>query len=154
MHDELSCGAIKNLQTETSSDQQGSCSLSLRYKLDKKSKYTLIAFTTSTSSKKELLPQGGDLVSSKTLKELELPIFDFLCTERNRSFSIHRGAITLFKAHFKELSQVKTQVSFVNIVLMVVFMIFWTSAGHLAVFIAFIISFTFYSALFWPCFII
>uniref|UniRef100_A0A6N2MIP7 Fungal lipase-like domain-containing protein n=1 Tax=Salix viminalis TaxID=40686 RepID=A0A6N2MIP7_SALVM len=106
---ELSCAAIKDLQTETSSDQQGSCSVSLRYKLDKKSKYTLIAFTTSAVSRKELLRQGGDLVSSKTLKELELPIFDFLCTERNRSFSIHRGAITLFKAHFKELSQLKTQ---------------------------------------------
>ncbi|KAG5224322.1 senescence-associated carboxylesterase [Salix suchowensis] len=106
---ELSCGAIKDLQTEASSDQQGSSSLSLRYKLDKKSKYTLIAFATSTLSRKELLRQGGDLVSSKTLKELELPIFDFLCTERNRSFSIHRGAITLFKAHFKELSQLKTQ---------------------------------------------
>ncbi|KAJ6349468.1 hypothetical protein OIU77_006947 [Salix suchowensis] len=107
---ELSCGAIKDLQTETSSDQQGSSSVSLRYKLDKKSKYTLIAFTTSAVSRKELLRQGGDLVSSKTLKELELPIFDFLCTERNRSFSIHRGAITLFKAHFKELSQLKTQI--------------------------------------------
>ncbi|KAF9661004.1 hypothetical protein SADUNF_Sadunf19G0022700 [Salix dunnii] len=107
---ELSCGGIKDLQTETSSDKQGSSSLSLRYKLDKKSKYTLIAFTTSTLSKKELLQQGGDLVSSKTLEELELPIFDFLCTERNRSFSIHRGAITLFKAHFKELSQLKTQI--------------------------------------------
>uniref|UniRef100_A0A6N2LNZ9 Fungal lipase-like domain-containing protein n=1 Tax=Salix viminalis TaxID=40686 RepID=A0A6N2LNZ9_SALVM len=104
---ELSCGAIKDLQTETSSDQQGSA---LRYKLDKKSKYTLIAFTTSAVSRKELLRQGGDLVSSKTLKEMELPIFDFLCTERNRSFSIHRGAITLFKAHFKELSQLKTQI--------------------------------------------
>ncbi|KAJ6349471.1 hypothetical protein OIU77_006949 [Salix suchowensis] len=61
---ELSCAAIKDLQKETSSDQQGSSSLSLRYKLDKKSK----------------------------------------------SFSIHRGAITLFKAHFKELSQLKTQI--------------------------------------------
>ncbi|KAF9661023.1 hypothetical protein SADUNF_Sadunf19G0024900 [Salix dunnii] len=91
---ELSCGAVKDLQTETSSDQQGTSSLSLRYKLDKK-------------SKKELLREGGDLVSSKTLKELELPIFDFLCTERNRSFSIHRGAITLFEAHFKELPSSK-----------------------------------------------
>ena len=109
---ELSCGAIKDLQTEASSDQQDSCSLSLRYKLDKKSKYTLIAFTTSTLSRKELLQQGGDLVSSTTLMEMDLPIFDFLCTERNRSFSIHRGAITLFKANFKELSQLKTQVSF------------------------------------------
>ncbi|KAJ6761700.1 SENESCENCE-ASSOCIATED CARBOXYLESTERASE 101 [Salix koriyanagi] len=107
---ELSCGAIKDLQIETSSDQQGSCSLSLRYKLDKKSKYTLIAFTTSAVSRKELIRLGGDLVSSNTLKELGLPIFDFLCTERNRSFSIHRGAITLFKAHFKELSQLKTQI--------------------------------------------
>ncbi|XP_061944448.1 senescence-associated carboxylesterase 101-like [Populus nigra] len=107
---ELSCGAIKDLQTEASSDQQDSCSLSLRYKLDKKSKYTLIAFTTSTLSRKELLQQGGDLVSSTTLMEMDLPIFDFLCTERNRSFSIHRGAITLFKAHFKELSQLKTQI--------------------------------------------
>uniref|UniRef100_A0A6N2KZV4 Uncharacterized protein n=1 Tax=Salix viminalis TaxID=40686 RepID=A0A6N2KZV4_SALVM len=66
---QISCGAIKDLQTETSSDQQGSCSLSLKYKLDKKSKYTLIAFTTSTLSRKELLRQGGDLVSSKTLKD-------------------------------------------------------------------------------------
>ncbi|KAJ6854494.1 senescence-associated carboxylesterase 101-like [Populus alba x Populus x berolinensis] len=107
---ELSCGAIKDLQTEASSDQQDSCSLSLRYKHDKKSKCTLIAFTTSTLSRKELLQQGGDLVSSTTLMEMDLPVFDFLCTERNRSFSIHRGAITLFKAHFKELSQLKTQI--------------------------------------------
>ncbi|KAJ6854496.1 hypothetical protein NC651_039422 [Populus alba x Populus x berolinensis] len=107
---ELSCGAIKDLQTESSSDQQDSCSLSLRCKLDKKSKYTLIAFTTSTLSRKELLQRGGDLVSSTTLKELEFPVFDFLCSETNRSFSIHRGAITLFKAHFKELSQLKTQI--------------------------------------------
>uniref|UniRef100_A0A6N2LMV6 Uncharacterized protein n=1 Tax=Salix viminalis TaxID=40686 RepID=A0A6N2LMV6_SALVM len=77
---------LLELSCEASSDQQGSSSLSLRYKLDKKSKYTLIAFTTSTLSRKELLRQGGDLVSSKTLKELELPIFDFLCTERNRLF--------------------------------------------------------------------
>jgi len=109
---QISCGAIKDLQTESSSDQQDSCSLSLRYKLHKKSKYTHIAFATSTLSRKELLQQGGDLVSSTTLKELEFPIFDFLCSETNRSFSIHRGAITLFKAHFKELSQLKTQVPF------------------------------------------
>ncbi|KAJ6422550.1 hypothetical protein OIU84_027503 [Salix udensis] len=109
---QISCAAIKDLQAESSSDQQDFCRLSLRYKLDKKSKYTHIAFTTSTLSRNELLQQGGDLVSSATLRELEFPLFDFLCSETNRSFSIHRGAITLFKSHFKELSRLKTQVPF------------------------------------------
>ncbi|KAG5223824.1 senescence-associated carboxylesterase [Salix suchowensis] len=107
---QISCAAIKDLQAESSSDQQDSCRLSLRYKLDKKSKYTHIVFTTSTLSRKELLQQGGDLVSSTTLRELEFPIFDFLCSETNRSFCIHGGAITLFKSHFKELSRLKTQI--------------------------------------------
>ncbi|KAI5604065.1 hypothetical protein POPTR_001G290600v4 [Populus trichocarpa] len=103
---QLSCGAIKDLHAETNPNQQ----LSVRHKLVSQSNCTTIAFATSPLCTKDHILQGGDLVSSSALKEQGFPLFESLCSKGNPSFSIHRAAITLFKACFRELSLLRTQI--------------------------------------------
>ncbi|CAK7330207.1 unnamed protein product [Dovyalis caffra] len=107
---QLSCGAIKDLLAETNQDKQLSETLSVRHKLVSQSNCTIIAFATSPLFTKDHILRVGDLVSSSTLKEQEFPLFDFLCSKGNPSFSIHRAAINLFQAYFQELSQLKAQI--------------------------------------------
>ncbi|CAK7330213.1 unnamed protein product [Dovyalis caffra] len=107
---QLSCGAIKDLLAETNQDEQLSETLSVRYKLVNQSNCTIIAFATSPLCTKDHILRGRDLVSSSTLKEQGFPLFDFLCSKGNPSFSVHRAAINLFQAYFQELSQLKAQI--------------------------------------------
>lgn len=103
---QLSCGAVKDLHAETNPNQQ----LPVRHKLVSQSNCTTIAFATSPLCAKDHVLQGGDLVSSSALKEQGFPLFESLCSKGNPSFSVHRAAITLFKAYFQELSLLKTQI--------------------------------------------
>ncbi|KAJ7013329.1 senescence-associated carboxylesterase 101-like isoform X3 [Populus alba x Populus x berolinensis] len=103
---QLSCGAVKDLHAETNPNQQ----LPVRHKLVSQSNCTTIAFATSPLCAKDHVLQGGDLVSSSALKEQGFPLFESLCSKGNPSFSVHRAAITLFKAYFQELSLLRTQI--------------------------------------------
>ncbi|XP_034927784.1 senescence-associated carboxylesterase 101 isoform X1 [Populus alba] len=107
---QLSCDAIEDLHAETNPHQQLSSTLSVRHKLVQQSNCTIIAFATSPLCTKDHILQGGDLVSSSTLKEQKFPLFDFLRSNGNPSFSILRVAINLFKDYFPELSQLKDQI--------------------------------------------
>jgi hypothetical protein len=109
---QLSCDAIEDLHAETNPHQQLSSTLSVRHKLVQQSNCTIIAFATSPLCTKDHILQGGDLVSSSTLEEQKFPLFDFLRSKGNPSFSILRVAINLFEAYFQELSQLKDQVLF------------------------------------------
>ncbi|KAL3576212.1 hypothetical protein D5086_021495 [Populus alba] len=102
---QLSCGAVRDLHAETNPNQQ----LPVRHKLVSQSNCTTIAFATSPLCAKDHVLQGGDLVSSSALKEQGFPLFESLCSKGNPSFSVHRAAITLFKAYFQELSLLRTQ---------------------------------------------
>lgn len=68
---------------------------------------TIIAIATSHTAHN--LQQDRDLVSSATLKE-NSPIFDFLCSKTNPSFSIHRAAINHFITLHDELEVLKNQI--------------------------------------------
>ncbi|KAG6789696.1 hypothetical protein POTOM_005815 [Populus tomentosa] len=103
---QLSCGAVKDLHAETNPNQQ----LPVRHKLVSQSNCTTIAFATSPLCPEDHVLQGGDLVSSSALKEQGFPLFESLCSKGNPCFSVHRAAITLFKAYFQELSLLKTQI--------------------------------------------
>ncbi|XP_034918411.1 senescence-associated carboxylesterase 101 isoform X1 [Populus alba] len=103
---QLSCGAVRDLHAETNPNQQ----LPVRHKLVSQSNCTTIAFATSPLCAKDHVLQGGDLVSSSALKEQGFPLFESLCSKGNPSFSVHRAAITLFKAYFQELSLLRTQI--------------------------------------------
>ncbi|KAJ6964994.1 senescence-associated carboxylesterase 101-like isoform X3 [Populus alba x Populus x berolinensis] len=103
---QLSCGAVKDLHAETNPNQQ----LPVRHKLVSQSNCTTIAFATSPLCAEDHVLQGGDLVSSSALKEQGFPLFESLCSKGNPSFSVHRAAITLFKAYFQELSLLRTQI--------------------------------------------
>ncbi|KAI9388591.1 hypothetical protein POPTR_009G086100v4 [Populus trichocarpa] len=107
---QLSCDAIEDLHAETNPHQQLSSTLSVRHKLVQQSNCTIIAFATSPLCTKDHILQGGDLVSSSTLEEQKFPLFDFLRSKGNPSFSILRVAINLFEAYFQELSQLKDQI--------------------------------------------
>ncbi|XP_052194985.1 senescence-associated carboxylesterase 101 isoform X6 [Diospyros lotus] len=54
--------------------------------------------------------EGRDLVSSAALRE-HFPLFEFVGTKVNPSFSIHRAAVTLFCSLQDKLSSLKAQVS-------------------------------------------
>ncbi|KAG5223001.1 senescence-associated carboxylesterase [Salix suchowensis] len=102
---QLSCGAVKDLHAETNRNPQ----FSVRHKIVSQSNCTIIAFAAPALISEDLILQGGDLVSSSALKEQGFPLFESLCSEGNPSFSVHGGAITLFKAYFQELSLLKDQ---------------------------------------------
>lgn len=106
----LSLAAISaTLQAEVNPFQNQQ-SFSLRFRVDKQPNCTIVALLTSPSCTVHHLQQGGgDLVSSVTLKQENFPLFEFLCSKGNPSFSIHRAAITLFYQHFGYLSQLKDQ---------------------------------------------
>lgn len=84
--------------------------LSLRCRVDKQLNFTIVALGTSPSCLIHHLQQEGDLVSSIALKQENFPLFEFLCSKGNPSFSINRAAIALFYRHFSELSLLRTQV--------------------------------------------
>ncbi|KAG5238689.1 senescence-associated carboxylesterase [Salix suchowensis] len=107
---QLSCDAIEDLHAETNPHQQLSNNLSVRHKLVHQPNCTIVAFATSPLCTKDHILQGGDLVSSSTLQEQKFPLFDFLCSKGNPSFSIHRASINLFVAYFQELSRLKDQI--------------------------------------------
>lgn len=74
---------------------------------------TVIAFCCSPiCTIQHLQGDGKDLVSSATLKEnLNFPLFDFLSTEVNPSFSIHKAAIQLYGSIHGQLCQEKIDVT-------------------------------------------
>lgn len=70
---------------------------------------TIIAFASSPSSTlQHLQTEGTELVSSDELSGF-LPVFDFICTKVNPSFSINKSAATIFAALLGGLSLVKQQ---------------------------------------------
>ncbi|CAK9162837.1 unnamed protein product [Ilex paraguariensis] len=73
------------------------------------SKGTIIAFKSSPTCTVHHLQGGGrEFVSSEALKE-SFPVFEFICTKVNRSFSINKAAVTLFASLYNELSRLKDQ---------------------------------------------
>ncbi|KAL3526454.1 hypothetical protein ACH5RR_011110 [Cinchona calisaya] len=82
--------------------------LSLAYHVyQRPSAATIIAFVTSASANVEHLRREGiDLVSSDELAA-SLPLFDFIPTKVNPSFSVHKAAATLFASHQDALSLLK-----------------------------------------------
>ncbi|KAF8399325.1 hypothetical protein HHK36_015190 [Tetracentron sinense] len=74
----------------------------VRYKAYQQPNYTIIAFV-SSSSLTNHHEQAGRLVLSPTLQQNH-PLFEFLCTKHNLSFSLNKEAITIFISLFDELS--------------------------------------------------
>lgn len=77
---------------------------------------TVIAFCCSPiCTVQHLQGEGKDLVSSATLKEnLNFPLFDFLSTQVNPSFSIHKAAIQFYGSIHGQLRQEKVKILLMN----------------------------------------
>ncbi|PSR87609.1 Senescence-associated carboxylesterase, partial [Actinidia chinensis var. chinensis] len=107
-----SWAAIEKLYRETSVNDLTS-TFSIKYKVyEQPQKATVIAFVSSpTCTIHHLQGQGGrDLVSSADLRE-NFPVFEFVSTKVNPTFSIHRAAVTLFASHKDQISSLKDQYS-------------------------------------------
>lgn len=80
--------------------------ISIKYRVDRQQSphgTTIVAFVSSPPCAAQHFERDGrDLVSSPTL-------FDFVRTEVNPSFSIHRAALELFASHHNGLSDLKMQ---------------------------------------------
>ncbi|WCJ20908.1 senescence-associated gene 101 [Euphorbia peplus] len=107
----LSLAAISStLEAEVNPSlfQQQQQSLCLKWRVYSQSNFVIVAFVTSpTCSVHHLQQDGGDMVSSATLKQDNFNLFDFLCSKPTPSFSINRAAFTLFYQHLQDLSHIK-----------------------------------------------
>ncbi|KAJ8750116.1 hypothetical protein K2173_014031 [Erythroxylum novogranatense] len=102
-----SWSAIWPLYTDV--NQQQNLPLLVKWRVVKEPKGTIVAFVTSPLWTQQRLQKEGDLISSSTLKHEKFSQFDFLSSQGNLSFSIHRAAVTLFNAHVNELLDLKKQ---------------------------------------------
>ena len=102
--------AIVDLHRETHS-RDPNLPISVKCKVyQHPSKGTIIAFVSSpTCTVHHLQGEGREFVSSDALKG-SFPVFEFICTKVNRSFSINKAAVTLFASLYDELSRLKNQV--------------------------------------------
>ncbi|TXG58988.1 hypothetical protein EZV62_016817 [Acer yangbiense] len=78
----------------------------IRFGTYQQSNCTVIAFVTSPTLTKHHLQEEDELVSSSFL-----PLFHFLCTKSNPTFSIHKAAVTLFSSLIDQLTNLKNQIS-------------------------------------------
>ena len=90
--------AISELYKETSQKEEPSSSV--KFKIYEPLNYTIIAFFTWPANSKDYAQGkgGGDYVTSSTL-ENSFPLFNFLCTKTNPSFSINKPAFQLFSSN-------------------------------------------------------
>ncbi|KAA8548056.1 hypothetical protein F0562_004683 [Nyssa sinensis] len=105
----LSWDAISNLYRDNNPSDP-TLILRVKYRVySQPSKASIVVFVPSRiCTALHLQDEGSDLVSSATLRE-NFPLFDFLSSKDNPSFSIHRAAITLFASLHDELSPLKNQ---------------------------------------------
>ncbi|KAF9661028.1 hypothetical protein SADUNF_Sadunf19G0025400 [Salix dunnii] len=122
---QISCAAIKDLQEESISDQQDSCSLSLRYKLDKKSNEEEIWFHQQLSGSLSFLS-----LTSYALKPTGR--FPFIEVKSPFLSPILRSYLGSKLKYPSELFFNSACTPSSNIITMVVYMIFRSSVGHLA----------------------
>ncbi|KAK0600745.1 hypothetical protein LWI29_018032 [Acer saccharum] len=78
----------------------------IRFRVYQKPNCTVIAFVTSQTLTKHHLQEEDELVSSSFL-----PLFHFLCTKSNPTFSIHKAAVTIFSSLRDQLTNLKNQIS-------------------------------------------
>ncbi|GAV74818.1 Sulfatase domain-containing protein/Lipase_3 domain-containing protein/PigN domain-containing protein [Cephalotus follicularis] len=99
---------LKTYDAEANPNEQQSFPPSVKYKVCPQANFTIIAFVTSPPCTKQHLEEGKELVSSLELKDT-FPVFEFLCTKRNSSFSLHRAAINCFVSFHDQLLELKAQ---------------------------------------------
>ncbi|KAK6913157.1 EDS1, EP domain [Dillenia turbinata] len=101
----------KEMETRKNLNDQPTLPLPFCYKISQLSPncVVMVFITSPPCAASHLQAAGGELIPSSTIKD-HFPLFDFLCSEDDQSFSIHKDAITRLASLPDDLSRIAKQI--------------------------------------------